>query len=58
MVGFDRVMFPGQLEDEQKHEQLENGIVLDKEIYLELISLAKTYNLNVEQYEQVLNGIV
>jgi len=45
-------MFPGQLEKERKAEQLESGIVLNKEIYLELITLAKKYNVNVEQYDQ------
>ncbi|MFC7684901.1 Ldh family oxidoreductase [Ureibacillus sp. GCM10028918] len=55
--GFNRVMFPGQIEHEKKCEQLENGIELDKEIYLELISLAKKYNVNVERYEQILNEV-
>lgn len=57
MEGFDRVMFPGQIEYEKKCQQLEHGIELDKEIYQELITLAKKYHLNVERYEQVLNGI-
>lgn len=57
MEGYERVMYPGQIEYEKKREQLENGIVLDKEIYLELITLAKKYHLNVKRYEQVLNDV-
>ncbi|MDN4493496.1 Ldh family oxidoreductase [Ureibacillus aquaedulcis] len=57
MEGFNRVMYPGQIEHERKCEQLEKGIELDKEIYLELISLAKKYNVNVEQYEHILNEV-
>lgn len=57
MEGFNRVMFPGQMEYEKKRDQLQNGIELDKGIYVELLTLAKKYNLNVERYEEVLNSI-
>nr|WP_106783038.1 Ldh family oxidoreductase [Lysinibacillus timonensis] len=57
MDGFDRVMYPGQIEHEKKLEQLKHGIELDREIYVELITLAKKYHVNVDEYEKVLTEV-
>ncbi|MCM3709143.1 Ldh family oxidoreductase [Sporosarcina luteola] len=51
MAGFERVYMPGQIEEEKKQHQLENGIELPIEIIQELEEVGKKYGLKLFEYQ-------